>query len=83
MQFGFAERFALGGFSWQVLELAAQESAGPLRSGCRRAASAPRCALGACGALRPPLFGFCRGDWQTRRFARRRGRSPPCQRVRY
>ena len=40
-----------------------------------RSARAGRCA--------PPLFGFCRGDWQTRRFARRRGRSPPCQRVRY
>ena len=39
-----------------------------------RSARAGRCA---------PLFGFCRGDWQTRRFARRRGRSPPCQRVRY
>ena len=48
-----------------------------------RCIGAEVCARRVRGVAPPPLFGFCRGDWQTRRFARRRGRSPPCQRVRY
>ena len=82
MQFGFAERFALGGFlgrssSWRrgrvLVPCAAAAAALHRRRGVRSARA----------GVAPPLFGLCRGDWLTRRFARRRGRLPPCQRVRY